>query len=148
MTEKEKSKPVRLILNAPEHGVSIAMQTRPDVNPEICDAILSTVPLESLFGHVVVAGDGFWLPTRLVFLGTSTMIKRSVGSVYYNAAGQSLCFTYGTITESAVVNEFARVEEDSLEDMIKLGKLIWHHTVESPQRKSVLGVLTLSKEDN
>lgn len=145
MQEKKNLTPTRLLLEAPDLGLSVTMVTRPDINPEICEAIMSTLPLKSLFGHVVVAGDGFWLPTRLVYLGASNMIKRSIGSVYYNAAGQSLCLTYGTITESAVVNEFARIEEDSLEDLTKLGRAVWRHTVESPVRKSVLGILSKVK---
>jgi hypothetical protein len=92
-------------------------------------------------GHVVISGEGIWMPSRLVYLGKSAMIKRSLGSVYFNAPGQSICITYGEITESAVVNEFGRIEAADHGALRELGRAVWRKTVEQAERVAVVATL-------
>ena len=70
------------------------------------------------------------------------MVQRSLGSVYFNAPGQTICITYGVITETAVVNEFARIEEDGVPELRRLGEAVWRRTVTDPVRRPVLGILS------
>ncbi len=130
----------RLMLEVAQLNLSIGM-TLSENNPELCRAILKALPLRSLFGHVVISGDGIWLPTRLVYLGAPQMVQRSLGSVYFNAPGQTICLTYGVITETAVVNEFARIEAADHAALRVLGEAVWRMTVTDPVRRPVLGVL-------
>ncbi|CAH1652422.1 MAG: hypothetical protein KF735_17555 [Chelatococcus sp.] len=136
----------RLELNVPDLDLTIGMRLDVEGNPELCAAIRAMLPLKSLFGHVVISGDGIWLPSRLVYMGKPVMVTRTVGSVYLNAPGQSICLTYGAITETAVVNEFAHVEDDSLAALKSVGDAVWRRTVTDPVRRSVLGILREAKD--
>ncbi len=131
----------RLMLEVPQLKLTISMTLQSENNPGLCEAVLQALPLRSLFGHVVISGDGIWLPTRLVYLGAPKMVQRSLGSVYFNAPGQTICLTYGAITETAVVNEFARIEAPDHAALRQLGEAVWRMTVTDPVRRPVLGVL-------
>ena len=134
-----------LILDVPQLQIAIPMQVQTERNPHLASAIRAALPLQSLFGHVVISGDGIWLPTRVIYLGEPRMVQRTIGSVYFNAPGQSICMTYGSITETAVVNEFAHIDADALPALRTLGEAVWRMTVTDPVRKSVRGILREAK---
>ena len=56
-----------------------------------------------MLGHVVISGETNWFPTRIVHLGRSNMVDRTLGAVYLYAPGQTICMTYGSITESGTL---------------------------------------------
>lgn len=99
--------------------------------------VLAQLPLRSVLGHVVVSGEGIWLPTRIVHLGRNNMVQRTPGSVYLYAPGQSICLTYGEITETATVNKFGQVLDDDLPTLRRLGEHVWQQTVAQPRRSIV-----------
>ena len=108
-----------------------------DDNPEVVAAISKQLPLESVLGHVVISGEAIWIPTRVVYLGRTNMVVRSPGSIYLYAPGQTICMTYGTITESAKVNKFGQVLETDLPLLRQLGGHVWEQTVAKPGRSVV-----------
>ena len=108
-------------------------------NPDVVAQVLEQLPLQSVFGHVVISGEAIWIPTRIVHLGKSNMVKRSPGAVYLYAPGQTICLTYGAITESALVNKFGEVIEEDLPMLQKLGQYVWENTVVQA-RKNVVRV--------
>ncbi|XBS69336.1 hypothetical protein ABK905_23330 [Acerihabitans sp. KWT182] len=99
--------------------------------------VLAQLPLHSMLGHVVISGEAVWMPTRIVHLGRSHMVPRTPGAVYLYAPGQSICLTYGRITESAMVNKFGEVLSKDLPALQKLGAYVWEHTVAQPRRNTV-----------
>lgn len=104
-----------------------------DENSDVVQQVLVQLPLKSVLGHVVIAGETFWTPTRIVHLGRNHMVQRHLGAVYLNAPGQSICITYGTITESAKINKFAEVFEEDLPKLKEIGKLVYQQTVTQPR---------------
>ncbi|KAL2847157.1 hypothetical protein BJY01DRAFT_234349 [Aspergillus pseudoustus] len=86
-----------------------------------------------LLGQVVIVGETFWTPTRIVHLGHNHMIQRHRGAVYLNGPGQSICITYGKITESAKINKFAEMFEEDLPKLEEIGKLVYQQTVALPR---------------
>src|SRR5260370_36976109 len=60
-------------------------------NPDVVGQVVKRLPLESVLGHVVISGESFWLPTRIVHLGRSNMVPRTLGAVYLYAPGQTIC---------------------------------------------------------
>ncbi|GAQ09177.1 hypothetical protein ALT_6498 [Aspergillus lentulus] len=102
-------------------------------NPDVVHQVLGQLPLKSVLGHVVIAGETFWTPTRIVHLGRNHMVQRHRGAVYLNAPGQSICITYGKITESAKINKFAEVFEEDLPKLEEIGKLVYQQTVALPR---------------
>jgi hypothetical protein len=109
----------------------------PDDNPDMVRQVLAILPFHSTLGHVVISGEAIWAPTRIVHLGGSNMVKRTPGSVYFNAPGQSICFTYGSITESALVNKFGQVLEEDMSALRSLGQFVWDKTVALPVKELV-----------
>ncbi|MCA0451038.1 MAG: DUF3830 family protein [Proteobacteria bacterium] len=131
------SKPEFLEFSAPGAGLSFKVELLTQDNPDVIAQVMKQLPLRSVLGHVVVSGEAIWTPTRIVHLGRSNMVQRSPGAVYLYAPGQSICMTYGRITESAKVNKFGQVREADLDTLRKLGEFVWQNTVALPRRSIV-----------
>lgn len=129
--------PKMLEFEAPHLGATFRATLLLDDNPDVIARVLEQLPLSSVAGHVVVSGEGFWMPTRIVHLGRSNMVLRTPGSIYLYAPGQTICFTYGAVTESAKVNKFAQVLDDDLPTLRRLGRHVWDETVAQPRRSVV-----------
>lgn len=126
-----------LEFHAPGPDIKFRVQLLAQDNPDVVAQVLKQLPLNSVLGHVVVSGEAIWMPTKIVHLGKSNMVKRSPGAVYLYAPGQTICLTYGAITESATVNKFGQVLESDLPALAKLGALVWDQTVAQPRRNIV-----------
>jgi len=126
-----------LLFDAPSVELSFRAKLLRQDNPDVVDQVLAQLPLKSVLGHVVISGEAIWMPTRIVHLGRSNMVQRHPGAVYLYAPGQTICLTYGKITESATVNKFAEVFEEDLPLLQKLGGLVYEQTVAQPQRNIV-----------
>ncbi len=131
------SKPEFLEFSAPGAGLAFKVELLTQDNPDVVAQVMKQLPLRSVLGHVVVSGEAIWTPTRIVHLGRSNMVQRSPGAVYLYAPGQSICMTYGRITESAKVNKFGQVRESDLDTLRKLGEFVWQNTVALPRRSIV-----------
>ena len=129
--------PKILEFDSPDAGLKFRARLLLDENPDVIAQVLAQLPLRSVLGHVVVSGEGIWLPTRIVHLGRNNMIQRTPGSVYLYAPGQSICLTYGEITESATVNKFGQVLDDDLPTLRRLGEHVYQQTVAQPRRSVV-----------
>lgn len=110
-----------------------------DDNPVVLGLVRNALPLKSVLGHVVVAGETFWMPTRIISLRSGNMVNREVGSVYLHSAGTTICVCYGQITETAKVNTFGRVLEEDLDNLKAVGRLIYQQTVEN-EEKAILRI--------
>ncbi|OAA64759.1 Cyclophilin-like protein [Cordyceps fumosorosea ARSEF 2679] len=131
--------------HVPEVGLSFRATLLVDENPDVVQNLQAQLPLESVLGHVVIAGETFWTPTRIVHLGRNNMVQRHQGAVYLNAPGQSICLTYGKITESATINKFAEVFQEDLLVLERIGKLVYEQTVAQPRHK-ILKVVISSEQ--
>ncbi|MDW9359046.1 MULTISPECIES: DUF3830 family protein [Sinorhizobium] len=127
----------RLEFYAPGMGLSLRARLLREDNPDVVEEVLSQLPLKSVLGHVVISGEAIWIPTRIVHLGQNNMVQRHPGAVYLYAPGQTICLTYGKITESANVNKFAEVFEEDLPILKQLGGLVYEQTVAQPRRNIV-----------
>lgn len=127
-------------VSLPDAGLGIRLVLLDGENFESCEAVWNALPLESTLGHVVVSGGGIWIPTKIVHIGATRSVQRTVGSAYFNGPMQTLSVTYGDVSESAFVNEFARVMEQDLDVLKKIGELVWDQTVEAA-RKTLTRVL-------
>lgn len=130
----------------PDLGIVVRADMLDEENPEISQKVWNELPMESNMGHVVISGETMWFPTRIVHLGKKRMVTREIGDVYFFASGQSICMTYGTITESAKVNKFAQVREEGIELIKKVGKHVLQSTVNEAQRKSVRVIIRRVEE--
>lgn len=126
-----------LEFHAPGAALSFRARLLLDDNPDVVEQVLAQLPLKSVLGHVVISGEAIWMPTRIVHLGRNNMVERHPGAVYLYAPGQTICLTYGKITESATVNKFAEVFEEDLPMLQQLGALVYDQTVAQPRRNIV-----------
>lgn len=126
-----------LEFDAPSVGLSFRARLLAEENPDVVAQVLAQLPLKSVLGHVVVSGEAIWMPTRIVHLGRNNMVQRHPGAVYLYAPGQSICLTYGKITESATVNKFAEVFGEDLPKLHGLGTQVYEQTVAQPRRNIV-----------
>jgi hypothetical protein len=137
----------RLRLTVEGIGLSVGLDLLSDQNPHTCEAVLGALPLNSIVGHVVVSGGGLWIPTRLTYLGPRASVRRRPGSVYFYPPMQSVCITYGAISESAHVNEFARVRDEDLATLEVIGRHVWDTTIVDPRRRTVrIGITATADE--
>jgi hypothetical protein len=128
-----------LEFSTPDSEYSFRVKLMPEDNPDVVEQVLAQLPIQSVLGHVVISGEAIWVPTRIVHLGRSNMVKRTPGAVYLYAPGQTICMTYGDITESALVNKFGQVFDEDLPVLQRLGQHVWEKTVAQP-RKSVVNI--------
>ncbi len=126
-----------LEFQVPDLDITFRAKLLVEDNPDVVEQVLAQLPLTTVLGHVVVSGEAVWMPTRIVHLGRSNMVQRHPGAVYLYAPGQTICMTYGRITESATVNKFAEVLEQDLPLLEKVGAYVWENTVAQPRRKVV-----------
>ncbi|AHF79182.1 hypothetical protein Sant_P0136 (plasmid) [Sodalis praecaptivus] len=126
-----------LEFDVPDLDIQFRARLLREQNPDVVEQVLAQLPLKSVLGHVVVSGEAIWMPTRIVHLGRSNMVQRSPGAVYLYAPGQTICLTYGRITESATVNQFAEVPAEDLAQLEKVGTYVWENTVALPRRKVI-----------
>jgi hypothetical protein len=131
------SSPELLEFSASSLDLRFRAELLPSENPDVTSQVLKQLPIESVLGHVVISGEAIWLPTRIVHLGRSHMVPRTPGAVYLYAPGQTICLTYGSITESAKVNKFGQVLEADLPILRRLGERVWDETVAHPRRNTV-----------
>lgn len=122
-------------VSLPGTELSVLLDLLDEANPETCAAVWSALPIHSSLGHTVVSGGGVWIPTTIVHLGRTVPRERTVGSVYFYGPMQIIAMTYGQISESAFVNEFARVRPGDLPTLSRIGELVWQQTIESVERK-------------
>lgn len=131
------SSPDLLEFHAPSLDLKFRVQLLTQENPDVVAQVLKQLPLDSVLGHVVISGEAIWLPTKIVHLGKTNMVKRSPGAVYLYAPGQTICLTYGSITESALVNKFGQVLDEDLPLLSRLGLHVWDQTVAQPRKNLV-----------
>ena len=103
-------------------------------NPDVVTLVLQQLPFSSVLGHVVVAGETFWMPTKILSLGGSNMVERQPGAVYHYAPGQTINVCYGEVTETAKVNQYAQIYHDGLRKLDAVGKLVYDKTVSSADK--------------
>jgi hypothetical protein len=129
--------PNKLKVTAPSVDLTYRVRLLENDNPDVVALVLGQLPIRSMLGHVVISGEAIWLPTRIVHIGRNNMVERTPGAVYFYAPGQTICMTYGKITESAKVNKFGEVFEEDLPKLQELGRIVWERTVAQPRRSTV-----------
>jgi hypothetical protein len=125
---------LRLVTELLDEPITIELD---DDGPSLNAEIIKSLPLHTTLGHVVVSGGGIWLPTRYVFTAAPNWVQRRRGTMYFYAPGQSICITYGAITESANVNRLGEVIPEDLGRLTYLGEAIWKRTIDAAQRPPV-----------
>jgi len=125
---------LQLVTDAISEPITIKLD---EDGPTLNGDIIESLPLKTTLGHVVVSGGGIWLPTRYVFTGKPNWVQRQRGTVYFYAPGQSICITYGAVTESANVNRLGEVIPEHLDRLAELGNAVWKLTIDAAQRPPV-----------
>ena len=113
------------------------------------DDLVRQLPLKSVLGHVVISGQTFWMPTRILSLGPRTMVEREPGAVYFNPRGQTICVCYGAITKSAKINQFGHVLQEDFSKLQAIGELVYQQTVANENKANVgVEVSLIGGDDN
>jgi len=108
-----------------------------DENPHIAEKVLAQLPMDSMMGHVVISGETMWFPTKILHLGPNQMVKRAIGDLYFFGSGQSVCMTYGTITESAKVNKFGEVLAEDIPILQSVGREVLQRTIYNAHHENI-----------
>lgn len=111
-------------------------------NLDVIQGLLEILPFNSFLLHVVVAGETIYCPVPSITMNSKNMVVRRRGSIYYNVTSQSICFCYGAVTESTLVNQFAEVIDEDLQKLTNLGKLVYEQTVDLRVPKIVEATIT------
>ncbi|KAF8546817.1 hypothetical protein OG21DRAFT_1035559 [Imleria badia] len=127
-----------LLFSVPGTQLSFRASLLTVANPFVVN-LVQQLPLKSVLAHVVISGQTFWMPTRILSLGPGNTVEREPGAVYFHAPGQTICVCYGAITETAKVNQFGRVLQDDFPKLQAVGELIYQQTVAS-ENKAIVGI--------
>ena len=117
-------------------------------NNHTCEAVMAEMPIESMMGHVSIAGEGMWFPIRMLYSGPSRPLPRVQGSIYLAAATQALAIIYGPeITETAKVNQFAVVRPEYFSILHEVGIAVKERTMMNAQRECVPVYASIETEE-
>ena len=136
-----------LTLTWPTLGLCVRAAMLEEENPEVCRKMREKLPFESMMGHAVVSGETMWFPTRVIHSGPNYMVPRQIGDLYFFTSGQSVCITYGVITESAKVNKFAAVLPEDIPTLQQAGRLVYEKTINSAQKEAVPVRIALAQQE-
>ena len=136
-----------LLFSVPGTRLSFRATLCATENPSVIALVRDQLPLTSVLGHVVISGETFWFPTRTLSLEKGNMVQRQPGDVFYHPAGQTVCFCYGRITESAKVNKFGQVFKEDIGNLRATGELVYQQTVANKDRTIVQIEVSLIEGD-
>ena len=137
----------------PGTSLSFCATLLPNDNPDVCDLVKANLPLNTFLGHVVIAGQTFWMLMQFLLLKGTNMVEHTPSSVYCYAPGGCINVCYGKVTESENINEFAHVDTTDFESLSQIGQIIYQQTfsdgtkcivsmrlelVDAPQKEAVL----------
>jgi hypothetical protein len=126
--EQSLEKARALLFSVENTKLSFRAALLSDKNPDVVRLVVAQLPFRTFAGHVVVAGETLWMPTKVVSLGGTNMVKREAGSVYFYEPGTQFNICYGRVTESNPVNQFAQVYDEDLDNLRAVGRLACDQT--------------------
>lgn len=124
------SRPTHINLDFASLGTVLKARLRWDLNPELCEKFLETLPFTTIYSHTTASGQGMYAPTRVV--GTvpakhMLLTEMPHGTLTLSTDNyKTLGFFYGRITEPLPgFPPIAEVVDDDKPLMERVGREVW-----------------------
>lgn len=118
-----------LVIRYPDLGATVRARLWDDLNKELCDLMWSHLPIESIQSHMMASGEGMYCPHRIVaMVPTQTILltELPVGAVNMNTIDyKSISIKYGVLTEPLPASPVARVVQEDLELLKRIGREVY-----------------------
>lgn len=111
-------------------GVSAKAKLLTELNPDLIEKFVETLPFKSIQSHAVVAGKQMYFPYRLLgdtAYRSESMDKQPIGRINIEFDFQYLAINYGPMTESVPAVPLAQIIVEDIEKMKKVGKEVWNN---------------------
>jgi hypothetical protein len=103
--------------------------------PRVCEVIWKALPFESISVHAMISGQMFYNPTRIripqIIENVKSLHELHPGDITFSPVLSSNIVTvYGLITEPMDQCWFARTKKSDVEQLKKIGVLIWENMMQ------------------
>lgn len=114
----------------PELKITLTAWLWVEMNPELCELFWNNLPIESVQSHTMSTGQGMYMPHRVVKLvktNTILITELPVGTLTFSTVDyKSITCFYGKVSEPLPVSPVARIREEDLEDLRRVGEAAWN----------------------
>ncbi|MBS1890717.1 MAG: hypothetical protein JST59_05455 [Actinobacteria bacterium] len=124
------SRPTTLELDFPKIGKTLHAKLLWDMNPQLCELFVESLPFTTIYSHTTASGEGMYAPTRVV--GTvpakhMLLTEMPHGTLTLSTDNyKTLGLFYGRITEPLPgFPPVAQVVDEDLDDMRVVGREVW-----------------------
>lgn len=126
------SRPKAVTVHWAELDVKARIKLYWDEAPNLCRAIVDSLPLRSISWHSVISGENIGFPLPVVWTKADNPRVRTYGEVYLYANGQLGIIPYGKTTEPGDVNVWGSVEPDDMAGVERAGRTVAEHFRSGP----------------
>lgn len=124
------SRPAHISLDFPALNTVLKARLLWDVNPELCEKFLETLPFTTIYSHTTASGQGMYAPTRVVgSVPAKHMLLTEMphGTITLSTDNyKTLGFFYGPITEPLPgFPPIAEVIDEDKPKMAGVGREVW-----------------------
>jgi hypothetical protein len=123
-------RPETITLDFPKLDARIRARVLWEMNPELCDLFVSSLPFTTIYSHTTASGEGMYAPTRIV--GTvparhMLLTDMPHGTITLSTDNyKTLGLFYGRITEPLPgFPPVAQVLDDDMPTLRKIGREVW-----------------------
>ena len=100
--------------------------------PRICETIWRALPFESISVHAMISGQMFYNPTKIhvpqFIENVKSLHQLKPGEMTFSPVlSSNIVFIYGIVTEPMDQCIFAKVKDSDLENLKKVGVMIWEN---------------------
>jgi hypothetical protein len=113
----------------PELATTLRATLLDDLNPDACDVFWDRLPYRSIQSHTMSSGCGMYAPHRIVAAVptmTDVMTRVPVGTMWISMIDyKTTTLKYGEMTEPLPVSPIARVRDQDIEALVRVGEAVF-----------------------
>jgi len=121
----------------PELEREVRVKLLDDLNPELCEALRTRLPLTSIQSHAVVCGEQMYFPFASPVIPDSArfedMAAQPVGRMNMEPKFHYLSVNYGPNHEAVPALAVAQVLDEDMETLKAVGLLVWNNLLFSTE---------------
>jgi hypothetical protein len=131
--QETKSRHVPIRLTWEPIGVSVDAEIACDLNDQLAEDFLASLPFTVLQDHAVVSGESMYAWAPLVSVAPTPVTERICDAPpgrlrFSQATGNKLIVQYGPTTETLRAPVLGRVVEEHVDLLPKVGQAVWEST--------------------
>jgi len=113
----------------PDISVTLTARLLDEMNIKLCDLLWENLPIVSIQSHLMSSGQAMYMPHKIVALvktNTQLLSELLVGTITMSTIDyKNLTIYYGEVTEPLPASPVARIRDEDIESLKRVGKAVW-----------------------